>query len=215
MAAIMMTLGEACRLVGGTLPAQYGERTFDRLTIDSRKAGPGDLFIALPGERVDGHAFVGAALAAGAPGAIVRADSAPQIAQDAACIRVPGPLRALGQLARAWRARFTLPLIAVAGSNGKTTVTQMIAAILRAHAGDNAFYTEGNLNNDIGLPLTLARLRTQHRVGVVELGMNHRGEIAYLSGIARPTVALVNNAQREHQEFMRSVEDVAAENASI
>ena len=120
-----------------------------------------------------------------------------------------------GSSPAAWRARFSLPLIAVVGSNGKTTVTQMIASILREHAGPAAFHTEGNLNNDIGLPLTLLRLRAQHRIGVVELGMNHRGEIAYLSGIARPKIALVNNAQREHQEFMQSVAEVAAENASI
>jgi len=108
-----------------------------------------------------------------------------------------------------------LPLIAVTGSNGKTTVTQMIASILRAHAGDDALSTQGNLNNDIGVPLTLFNLRAHHRIAVVELGMNHPGEIAYLAGLARPTVALVNNAQREHQEFMGTVEAVAHENGAV
>ncbi|HSV48147.1 MAG TPA: UDP-N-acetylmuramoyl-tripeptide--D-alanyl-D-alanine ligase, partial [Ramlibacter sp.] len=104
---------------------------------------------------------------------------------------------------------------AVTGSNGKTTVTQMIAAILRAWRGEAALATEGNFNNEIGLPLTLLRLRASHRIAVLELGMNHPGEIATLAGLARPTVALVNNAQREHQEFMATVEAVARENGAV
>jgi UDP-N-acetylmuramoyl-tripeptide--D-alanyl-D-alanine ligase len=124
--------------------------------------------------------------------------------------------RSLGDLARYWRARFAPALVAITGSNGKTTVKEMLAAILRAHSNeDSVLATRGNMNNDIGLPLTLLGLRHRHRWCAIELGMNHKGEIAYLAGIARPTVALVNNAQREHLEFMRSVEDVAAENASV
>jgi len=122
---------------------------------------------------------------------------------------------ALGVLARHWRARFRPALVAVTGSNGKTTVKEMLASILRSHAGDEAVLaTAGNLNNDIGVPLTLLRMRQGHRWCAIELGMNHKGEIAYLADIARPTVALVNNAQREHLEFMNSVEEVAAENAA-
>jgi UDP-N-acetylmuramoyl-tripeptide--D-alanyl-D-alanine ligase len=124
--------------------------------------------------------------------------------------------RSLGDLARYWRARFAPVLIGIAGSNGKTTVKEMLAAILRKHADPAAVLaTRGNLNNDIGLPLTLLALRHAHRWCAIELGMNHKGEIAYLAGIARPGVALVNNAQREHLEFMRSVEEVADENASL
>jgi UDP-N-acetylmuramoyl-tripeptide--D-alanyl-D-alanine ligase len=134
-------------------------------------------------------------------------------------LQVADSRRALGELAAGWRRRFELPLIAVTGSNGKTTVTQMIASILTAWLAEGAFFTQGNLNNDIGLPLTLLRLRqdeaTWHRAGVVELGMNHVGEIAQLAAIAAPTVALVNNAQREHQEFMASVEAVARENGAV
>ncbi|KAF5299643.1 hypothetical protein FQA39_LY19177 [Lamprigera yunnana] len=130
-------------------------------------------------------------------------------------IVVPDALQALGALATGWRAQFALPLIAVTASNGKTTVTQMIAAILRAHAGDAAFATRGNLNNEIGVPLTLLGLQASHRLGVVELGMNHPGEIAVLAAMAQPTVALVNNAQREHQEFMHTVQAVAQENGSV
>jgi UDP-N-acetylmuramoyl-tripeptide--D-alanyl-D-alanine ligase len=128
---------------------------------------------------------------------------------------VPDTRAALGLLARQWRRRFAGPLIAVTGSNGKTTTTQMIASILHAWQGDAALATRGNFNNDIGVPLTLLRLRASHRVAVVELGMNHWGEIARLAAIAQPTVALVSNAQREHQEFMTSVEAVARENGAV
>jgi UDP-N-acetylmuramoyl-tripeptide--D-alanyl-D-alanine ligase len=106
-------------------------------------------------------------------------------------------------------------MIAVTGSNGKTTVTQMIASILRAWHGEDALATQGNFNNAIGLPLTLLRLQAHHRSAVVELGMNHAGEIAELSRLAAPDVALVNNAQREHQEFLHSVQAVAAENGAV
>ncbi len=122
----------------------------------------------------------------------------------------------LARLAAHWRARFDIPLIAVTGSNGKTTVKEMTAAILRAHFGEaQVLATEGNLNNDIGLPLTLLNLRERHHAAVIELGMNHPGETASLAAIASPTVALVNNAQREHQEFMKGVAEVAREHAAV
>jgi UDP-N-acetylmuramoyl-tripeptide--D-alanyl-D-alanine ligase len=122
----------------------------------------------------------------------------------------------LTQLAAAWRQRFSIPVIAVTGSNGKTTVKEMIAAILAAAYGESGrLATQGNLNNDIGVPVTLLRLNEQHRAAVIELGMNHPGEIAELAQITQPTVALVNNAQREHQEFMHSIEAVAKENGSV
>jgi len=128
---------------------------------------------------------------------------------------VPNSRRALGLAAAAWRARFRLPLIAVAGSNGKTTVTQMLASILgRAFGPTRRLATRGNLNNDIGLPLMLFELAAGHKAAVLELGMNHPGEIEYLAQLAQPTVALVNNAQREHQEFLGSVEATARENGA-
>jgi UDP-N-acetylmuramoyl-tripeptide--D-alanyl-D-alanine ligase len=124
--------------------------------------------------------------------------------------------RALGAGAAHWRARFSLPVIAVAGSNGKTTVTQMLAAILSAAYGDKgSLATRGNLNNEIGVPLMLWQLGRHHKAAAFEIGMNHAGEIAYLAGLVRPTVALVNNAQREHQEFMQSVEATAHENGEV
>ena len=222
----MMSLSAAAAVLGAGAPAQ--DAAFARVTTDSRSIEAGDLFVALVGETFDGHHFAKDALAQGAAGVLVSHDAG--LPQQ---IIVADTKLALGALAKHWRAQFTLPLIAVTGSNGKTTVKQMIASILEAHvlatngapvagvaptaAADPAaaFSTQGNLNNDIGLPLTLLRLRAHHRIGVVELGMNHPGEIAYLADITRPTVALVNNAQREHQEFMKSVADVAAENGSV
>jgi UDP-N-acetylmuramoyl-tripeptide--D-alanyl-D-alanine ligase len=135
---------------------------------------------------------------------------------DLPAIVVPDTLAALGQVGHFWRARFAIPVIGVTGSNGKTTVKEMIAAILaQAYGEDGRLATRGNLNNEIGVPLTLMRLAPGHRAAVIELGMNHPGEIARLAKIAAPTVAMVNNAQREHQEFMHTVEAVALENGAV
>ncbi len=188
----------------------------DRVHTDSRSLQAGDLFVALRGERFDGNAFIAQAKAQGAVAVVCEASGEAQAAAHGLpALVVPDARIALGELAAGWRAQFSLPLIAVTGSNGKTTVTQMIASILHAHAGDDALSTQGNLNNDIGVPLTLFNLRAHHRIAVVELGMNHPGEIAYLAKLAQPTVALVNNAQREHQEFMGTVEAVAYENGAV
>ena len=209
-------LADAARAVPQARVLGDGAVRIDRVHSDTRSVQPGDLFVALKGERFDANQFLGEAAAKGAVAVLCDATAEPALA---ACglpgMLVPDARAALGELARAWRQRLAGPLIAVTGSNGKTTVTQMIAAILRAWQGDAALATEGNFNNDIGLPLTLLRLRPDHRVAVVELGMNHPGEIAQLAAIAQPTVALVNNAQREHQEFMASVEAVARENGAV
>jgi UDP-N-acetylmuramoyl-tripeptide--D-alanyl-D-alanine ligase len=184
---------------------------------DTRSVEPGDLFVALRGERFDANDFLMEAKRKGAVAAICQGDSAHAKLEEAGLPGwvMPYAKLALAELATHWRAQFTLPLIAVTGSNGKTTVTQMIASILRAWQGDACLATQGNLNNDIGVPLTVLRLRAQHRVAVVELGMNHPGEIATLAAIAQPTVALVNNAQREHLEFMATVDAVAQENGAV
>jgi len=188
----------------------------DRVHTDSRSLQAGDLFVALRGERFDGNQFIAQAKAQGAVAVVCEASGEAQaLANGLPALVVPDARIALGELAAGWRRQFDLPLIAVTGSNGKTTVTQMIAAILRAHAGQDALSTQGNLNNDIGVPLTLFNLRAHHRIAVVELGMNHPGEIAYLSRLAQPSVALVNNAQREHQEFMGTVDAVAQENGAV
>jgi UDP-N-acetylmuramoyl-tripeptide--D-alanyl-D-alanine ligase len=188
----------------------------DRVHTDSRSLQPGDLFVALRGERFDGNQFIAQAKAQGAVAVVCEASGEAQaVAHALPALVVPDARIALGELSAGWRAQFDLPVIAVTGSNGKTTVTQMIASILRAHAGGDALSTQGNLNNDIGVPLTLLNLRAHHRLAVIELGMNHPGEIAYLAKLTRPTVALVNNAQREHQEFMGTVEAVAIENGAV
>jgi len=198
-----------------------GNAWFDGVSIDSRVVRPGELFVAIKGERFDGHEFVAQAFSRGAAAAIVAADRAARLATSAAgggrsLLAVDDPLQSLGSLAAFWRRRFTLPVVAVVGSNGKTTVKEMTAAILRAaHGTDRVLATAGNLNNHIGLPLMVLRLRAMHLVAVFEIGMNHVGETAQLGEIAQPTIAVLNNAQREHQEFMKSVADVAAEHATI
>ncbi|HET9643695.1 MAG TPA: UDP-N-acetylmuramoyl-tripeptide--D-alanyl-D-alanine ligase [Burkholderiaceae bacterium] len=212
----MMTLADAHALLPQSALMGDGATAIERVHSDTRSLQPGDLFVALKGERFDAHDFLPQAKVSGAVAALAERGI---VEAGMPGLLVPDSLAALQQLAAGWRRRFQLPLIAVTGSNGKTTVTQMIASILRAWLGESAFHTEGNLNNHIGVPLTLLRLRqderTWHRAGVVELGMNHPGEIAMLAGLVQPAVALVNNAQREHQEFMASVEAVARENGSV
>ncbi|MDB5944307.1 MAG: murF, partial [Ramlibacter sp.] len=207
----MFHLQQAAPWVRGKLVGD-GSTAIRRVNTDTRTLQAGDLFVALKGERFDANDFIADAQARGAAAAIAHVGRLPA---GMSGIEVADGKLALGALARNWRQQYSLPLIAVTGSNGKTTVTQMIASILRAWQPDAYLATQGNLNNDIGLPLTLLRLRAEHKVGVIELGMNHPGEIAYLARIAVPTVALVNNAQREHQEFMATVEAVARENGSV
>ncbi len=209
-----MSLAEAAAAVQGRAPGAGADAIFTGVSTDSRTIGRDALFVAIRGERFDGHQFLAAAKDRGAAGALV---------DEKYPGNAPLPLlvaddtrRGLGRLGRHWRLRFAPVLIAITGSNGKTTAKEMLAAILRSHAGDvGALATRGNLNTDIGVPLTLLGMRAAHRYCAIELGMNHPGEIAELAAIACPTVALVNNAQREHLEFMHSVEAVAAENASV
>ena len=208
---MMMTLAQLVSWLPGARVVGDPMTAVARVHTDTRTLQPGDLFIALAGERFDAHAFLSQAKSLGAVAALAQHGLADA---DWCGVEVTDTRCALGQLAAAWRAQFSLPVIAVTGSNGKTTVTQMTAAILRAAAPDAALATEGNFNNDIGVPLTLLRLRAEHRLAVFELGMNHPGEIAGLAAMAQPSVVLVNNAQREHMEFMASVEAVARENGS-
>jgi murE/murF fusion protein len=183
------------------------------VSSDTRSIGPGQLFVALAGENFDGHHYLAQAQAAGACAAVV-AHAVP----DATLPQlVLGDTRiALGRMGAAWRGRFDIPVIGVTGSNGKTTTKEMISAILAHWLGaEHRLATAGNFNNDIGVPLTLLRLRSHHRAAVIELGMNHPGEIATLAAMAAPTVGLVTNAQREHQEFMHTVQAVAQENGAV
>jgi len=212
----MMTLAQAHALLPGSTLIGDGRLVINRVHSDTRSLQLGDLFVALRGEHFDAHDFLPQAKAAGAVAALAERGLAEA---GLAGLQVTDTKQALGELAATWRACFDLPLIAVTGSNGKTTVTQMLASVLKAWWGEGAFSTQGNFNNDIGVPLTLLRLRqdetTHHRAGVVELGMNHPGEIASLAAMASPGVALINNAQREHQEFMATVEAVARENGAV
>lgn len=208
----MMTLAQALAWLPGARLVGDPDTAIERVHTDTRTLTAGDLFVALKGERFDANEFLADAKARGAAAAIAHGGLE---AAGLAGLEVPDSLAALGTLATGWRNQFTLPLITVTGSNGKTTVTQMLATILRAACGDRSLATAGNFNNEIGVPLTLLRLRARHRRAVVELGMNHPGEIERLAAMARPTVALVNNAQREHQEFMATVEAVARENAAV
>ena len=182
------------------------------LSTDTRQIGTNEVFLALAGEQFDGHQYLSQAQQAGACAAVV--------AHPVADVTLPqlvlGDTRAaLGRIGAAWRARFSLPVIGVAGSNGKTTTKEMVAAILADWLGESGrLATAGNFNNDIGVPLTLLRLRAPHRAAVFELGMNHPGEIAGLAAMAAPSVVLITNAQREHQEFMHTVEAVALENGT-
>ncbi len=221
----MMTLQEAAGALAAHAARTTGVACFGSVGTDSRAVAPGQLFVALRGEHFDGHDFVAQAAAAGAAAALVDTRWADSQTTAALPLAVVDDTRlALGTLAAAWRARFTLPLIGVTGSNGKTTVKDMCAAILRAQArrdgyggegDDGILATRGNFNNDIGLPLTLFELRAGHRGAVIEMGMNRPGEIAYLSRLAQPTVAIVNNAQRAHLLGLGSLAEVARAKGEI
>jgi len=204
-------------LVPGASAATPAAVAFDGVSTDSRSTPAGSLFVALRGENFDAHDFLldGPNAVAGKGVAAVVAERLPQ-GWTLPALLVPDTLAALGRIANYWRKQYTLPVIGVTGSNGKTTVKEMIASILAAAHGEGGrLATRGNLNNEIGVPLTLFRLDAAHQSAVIELGMNHPGEIGRLSAIAEPTIALVNNAQREHQEFMHTVEAVARENGAV
>jgi UDP-N-acetylmuramoyl-tripeptide--D-alanyl-D-alanine ligase len=195
------TLADAALAVGGQLIG--ADHRYGAVASDSRTLQPGALFVALRGVNFDGGDFVAAAAARGAIGAIVdRAvpHALPQIV-------VPDALRALQQLGRAWRAEFSIPIVAVAGSNGKTTAKEMTAAILSRMGACMA--THGNLNNHIGVPLTLMRLEDSNRSAVVEMGANRIGDVAELVRLARPTVGLITNAGAEHLEGFGNLDGVA------
>jgi UDP-N-acetylmuramoyl-tripeptide--D-alanyl-D-alanine ligase len=184
-----------------------------RVSTDSRTTQSGDLYVALRGATFDGHAFVGAAFAAGASAAVVEEESGDPQTAGKPLLLVADTLRALGALGRIYRDRFTIPILAVAGSNGKTTTKEMIAGVLEEKY--SVLKTEGNLNNEIGVPMTIFRLNRKHEVAVVEIGTNHPGEIARLCGILAPTHGLITGIGREHLEFFGSVDGVAEEEAEL
>ncbi len=215
----MMLLSQAAEALGARMLGE--DARFDAVSTDSRRIKAGDLFIALRGEHFDGYEFAAAALQSGAAAVMVNADSyeaRPSLLNpESRALIVEDTRLALGQLAAHWRAQFDIPLAAVTGSNGKTTVKEMLASILRAAAGSDSavLATQGNLNNDIGMPLTLLQLNAQHRYAVIEMGMNHPGEIDCLTHIACPDVALITNASGAHLAGLGTVEAVARAKGEI
>jgi len=203
----MMSLREAANLAHGILVGEDVHCT--AVNTDSRTLQAGELFVALQGEHFDGHAFLPNAAALGAAGAMVsRAEGVPLPA-----ILVEDTLLALGKLGRGWRQKFSMPLIGVTGSNGKTTLKEMLASILSLQGATLA--TMGNLNNQIGVPMTLLRLGREHRFAVIEMGTSNPGEIAYLANLALPTIGIVTNASAAHLLGLGSVAAVAKEKGAL
>lgn len=200
----MMRLSEAALATDGLLIGVDVE--FCCVGTDSRAIKKGQLFVALKGENFDGHEYAAQSLEQGASSVLV---SEPLNVGPAVVVK--DTRLALGDLAAYWRAKFEIPVVAITGSNGKTTVKEMLAAILKVATGDDAsvLATQGNLNNDIGLPMTMLNLDKQHRYAVLEMGMNHTGELSYLTRLAKPNIALVNNAGNAHIGELGSVEAIA------
>jgi len=217
----MMLLSQAAEILGGTLVG--ADVRFGGVSTDSRAIAAGELFIALLGDRFDGSEYVAVAAENGAVAALVNKVSyhrnrvAHGDATPCPLLLVDDTRLALGKLAAHWRKQFDIPLVGITGSNGKTTVKEMLGSILREHAGDAdaVLVTKGNFNNDIGMPLTLLKLRPLHRYAVIEMGMNHPGEIDYLTRIATPDVVLVTNATSAHLAGLGSVEAVAQAKGEI
>jgi len=211
----MMQLSQAAFALG--VVCRGDNVTFESVGTDSRAAKAGELFVALRGERFDGHKFLAQAQATGAVAAMVDEEGAALAPPGLPLLVVDNTRSGLTQLAYAWRGQFSMPLVALTGSSGKTTVKEMLAAILREACAEPAavLATRGNLNNDIGVPLTLLELRAHHRYAVIELGMNHAGEIRQLAKLARPGVALIVNAGLAHIEFLGSEEAIACAKGEI
>lgn len=209
---IKMTLAQTAHLLA--LKEAVSHLEFTGLSIDTRTLKPGNLFIALPGTHVDGHDFVEDARQHGAVGALVKRKVDSILPQ----LQIDDPVLALGKLAAAWRNRFDIPIIAATGSNGKTTLKNMLAAILIAACEGDAsrvLATLGTLNNHLGLPLTLAQLNSKHRYATLEMGMNHFGEIEYLTKLARPSVAVITNAAASHLDGVGDLAGVAKAKSEI
>jgi UDP-N-acetylmuramoyl-tripeptide--D-alanyl-D-alanine ligase len=211
---IQMTLGELSAIFGTEVKEEDAQKTFEGLSIDTRTLQSGNLFAAIPGTRVDGHDFIDEAYSHGAKVALVTR----QINSALPQIKVKDIAIALGELSTIWRSQFNIPIVAVTGSNGKTTLKNMIAAIMVAACHNNpneVLATEGTLNNHLGLPLTLARLNKNHRYAVIEMGMNHFGEIEYLTKLTQPRVAVITNAAESHLDGVGDVSGVARAKAEI
>lgn len=202
-----LSLQQCAKAMGARLVGE--DVHFSSVSTDTRRIEPGDVFVALIGERFDAHDLIDQSLASTASALVVNRELDADVPQ----LVVADTLRALGDIARQWRKQLAVPVVAITGSNGKTTVKEMTAAILRQRG--NVFATRGNLNNEIGLPLSLLSTQDSHDFVVLELGANHAGEIAYLTDIAKPIVALVNNAGPSHLEGFGSLDGVATAKGEI
>ena len=209
----MIMLSEIAKAVGGQVighDAEMRDVVCESIGSDSRNIAKNQLFVAIKGEHFDGNTYAAEAIQQGAAAALVSDANT----QASPAILVADTRLALGQLAAYWRAKFTLPLVAITGSSGKTTVKEMLVAILNA-ANKSVLATKGNLNNDIGMPMTLLKLHAEHDIAVIEMGMNHLGEIEYLSKIAKPTIALINNAGTAHIGELGSRDNIAKAKGEI
>ncbi len=210
------SIDDVLKATGGALVRPGRSVSFDGVSTDSRAIAAGNLFVPLPGPRFDGHDYIGQAVGAGAAGVLVQKsrESLPEkIAAKAAVISVGDTLTALGDLARFWRARFDIPVVAITGSSGKTTTKEMAAAI--ALREKHLLKNEGNFNNLVGLPLTLFQMNGTHEFAVLEMGTNRRGEIARLTEIAGPTVGVVTNVGPAHLEGLKSLETIREEKGDL
>ena len=207
----MSTLAAAAESINGTL---YGsDHEFDGVSTDTRTLRRGELFVALQGPNFDGRDYVAQARDKGAVGAVVDALVEDEDALSVAQVVVSDSKRALGQLGAAWRNQTGATVIGVTGSNGKTTLKEMTARCVATLAPTIA--TQGNLNNDIGMPLMLTRIDKSHRFAVLEMGANHAGEIAYLAALARPEIVVITNAAAAHLEGFGSIDGVARAKGEI
>ena len=213
------TLGALCSGLSGVElrgDASALSHPIEGVVTDSRRVRPGDLFVALAGAHHNGHDFLESVAAQGVAGVVVSAPAPRSVRERLAVAQVPSTLAALGELSAAWRAAAGARVWAVTGSNGKTTVKEMLRSIAQAELGPAAVWaTPGNLNNEIGLPLSLLGIRPPHRLAVLEIGMNHPGELEPLAAHACPEAAILTNAQREHQAFMETVQACARENGTV
>lgn len=211
-----MTISDVMRATGGILTRGEPESTFEGVSTDSRQLQQGNLFLCLRGENFDGHRFLAAAAAAGAAGFVIQKNAGKDLVaaeEKRPVILVENTLQALGEIAGFWRRKLNVPVIAITGSSGKTTTKEMVAGILGL--SKNVLKTEGNLNNQIGLPLTLLRLTPRHDVAVVEMGTNMPGEIGCLTRIAGPDIGLITNIGAAHLEKLKSLAGIRKEKGAL
>src|SRR5262249_15253732 len=184
-----------------------------RICTDSRKIAPGDLFFALPGENFDGHSFVEEVIRKGAVAVVVQCERKPATPNGCVVITVQDTRSALGHFAARYRQDFALPIIAIGGSNGKTTTKELAASVLRQRLP--VVWSEASFNNDIGVPLTLLKLENWHEAAVLEVGTNHPGELAPLVKMIQPKFGIITSIGREHLEFFGDVDGVADEEGCL